>query len=216
MIKINTSGDYVQLIYVDPVGESVQQELKSDTDAFEVSYDSEGKLYMQFGAMTFQNPDPADFVIDGSPVTDAADFISKLNALFTGGGGGVTIYTGDGSLSGDRTVDLNGHEIKFSSPTYPDGLIYADDETGQVAIGDINGPAYINCNPGVGISYGDASATNFFNGIVAIQGGITGNVKLLSIEEFSDNASALSGGVPSGGVYYTNVAGDFILKIALD
>ncbi len=114
MIKIDTSGDYVQLIYVDPVGESVQQELKSDTDAFEVSYDSEGKLYLQFGLMKFENPDPTDFTINDVAVTDAADFITKLNALFTGGGGGgATIYTGDGDLTGDREVGLEGHSLRF-------------------------------------------------------------------------------------------------------
>jgi hypothetical protein len=30
-----------------------------------------------------------------------------------GGGGGTTIYTGDGSLSGDRQVNLDGHELAF-------------------------------------------------------------------------------------------------------
>lgn len=29
-------------------------------------------------------------------------------------GGGVTIYTGDGSLEGNRIVDLNGHDLSFS------------------------------------------------------------------------------------------------------
>ncbi len=119
MIKINTSGDYVQLIYVDPVTESVQQELRSDTDAFECSYDSDGKLFMQFGAMRFENPDPTDFTINGVAVTDAADFISKLSALFTGGSGGNTIYTGDGSLSGDRIISTNDHSLSIGESDYP-------------------------------------------------------------------------------------------------
>ncbi len=112
MIKINTSGDYVQLIYVDPVDESVQQELKSDTDAFECSYDSDGKLFMQFGAMRFENPDPTDFTINGVAVTDAADFISKLNALFTGGGWGTTGTIA--TLTGNSTVDLDGNILSIN------------------------------------------------------------------------------------------------------
>jgi hypothetical protein len=31
----------------------------------------------------------------------------------SGSGGGNTIYTGDGSLSGDRTIDLNGHNLQW-------------------------------------------------------------------------------------------------------
>ncbi len=117
MIKINTSGDYVQLIYVDPVGESVQQELKSDTDAFECSYDSNGSLYLQFGLMRFENPDPTDFTINGVAVTDAADFISKLNALFTGGGGGGGWGTSGtiATLTGNGTVDLDGNQLIFKN-----------------------------------------------------------------------------------------------------
>ncbi len=122
MIKINTSGDYVQLIYVDPVTESVQQELRSDTDAFECSYDSEGKLFMQFGAMRFENPDPTDFIIDGVAVTDAADFITKLSALFTGThtfNGDVGIYTnGDPALATQESfliANNNGIQIGWQN-----------------------------------------------------------------------------------------------------
>lgn len=98
MIKIQASGDYVQLIYVDVIGESVQEELKSDSDAVEVSYSSNGKIYLKFGKMTFDDADPTGFKIGGSAVISAADFVSKFNALFSfsGGGpagGGVTSVT---------------------------------------------------------------------------------------------------------------------------
>jgi hypothetical protein len=39
---------------------------------------------------------------------------------------------------------------------------------------------------------------------------------LMSLAPFADNAAALSGGVPNGGLYYTDVAGEFIIKQAHD
>src|SRR6476646_8137453 len=88
MIKIQPSGDYVQLIYVDPVQESVQQELKSDNDAIEYSSRSNGRVYLQFGTMTFEDIEPTEFEIDGDAVTDADDFVTKLTALFSSQSGG--------------------------------------------------------------------------------------------------------------------------------
>jgi hypothetical protein len=218
MIKIETSGDYVQLIYVDPVGESVQQELKSDTDAFEVSYDSEGKLYMQFGAMTFQNPDPTDFVIDGVAVTDAADFIGKLNALFTGGGGGgATIYTADGSLPEDRTVSLNGHTLFFNDgdvshimlALYPE----AGEERSQIrsfssetanAVTELS--LFSSDDSGYKFNLFAYDATN----TVSINGDATDNSLThlaghhnFNLLEFADNAAAVTGGLVAGDLYHT-------------
>ncbi len=140
MIKIQTSGDYVQLIYVDPVQESVQQELKSDTDAFECSYDSDGKLFMQFGSMRFENPDPTDFEIDGVAITDSADFISKLNALFTGGGGGGWGTSGTvATLTGSASLDANGNEFGIHNARF-----FVNTETDQTALTLQDGTSQLN------------------------------------------------------------------------
>jgi hypothetical protein len=216
MIKINTSGDYVQLIYVDPVQESVQQELKSDTDAFECSYDSEGKLYLQFGLMRFENPDPTDFIVNDVAVTDAADFISKLNALFTGGGGGgVTIYTGDGSLSADRRVDIAGHDFQIqNTPSFPRFKIVgtATLEETQVFSNDGLGYAnlYLKSSSDQGLYEFYLEAFDNVNHIEiegnAIENQIeysAGNHVFNGLGDFADDAAAAIGGVPINGLYHT-------------
>lgn len=44
------------------------------------------------------------------------DLVTAANA---GGGGGVTIYTGDDSITGDRIADLAGHSVTFSQDGNP-------------------------------------------------------------------------------------------------
>jgi hypothetical protein len=194
MIKINTSGDYVQLIYVDAIGESVQQEVKSDTDAFECSYDSDGKLYLQFGLMRFENPDPTDFTINGVAVTDAADFISKLDALFTGGGG-ATIYTGDGSLSGDRTVDLNGHDLTISDLSGNFKLYMASAEKNiylqSSPDGDIISALTLNSDLAGDVDFLLYASDNSHNNVR-----ITGNAKTSGIEYAADTHTFKLGTAP--------------------
>ncbi len=229
MIKINTSGDYVQLIYVDPVQESVQQELRSDTDAFECSYDSDGKLFMQFGAMRFENPDPTDFTINDVAVTDAADFISKLNALFTGGGGGgATIYTGNGSLSGDRIIDLDDHNFFFDydGQHFFSIVLTEGEEKYEITVpSSENPPAYSTLK----ISSNSDDGYKFFiqahdenTGSVAIVGNVVDNTITytagvhsirnaivatdLLLLDFVDDAAAAAGGVVIGQLYHNSGA----------
>jgi hypothetical protein len=44
----------------------------------------------------------------------------------------------------------------------------------------------------------------------------TGHFRMNGLNEFTDNVAALAGGVPSGGLYYTESGGERILKIAYD
>ncbi len=205
MIKINTSGDYVQLIYVDPVQESVQQELKSDTDAFECSYDSEGKLYMQFGLMRFENPDPTDFTINGSAVTDAADFISKLNALFTGGGGGGF----PASISQDTEVDLAGNELSFTSGGQ-DFLSLSPEQAYLASTPDGDVYTILNLSSGTSTFF-QLTSSNNSGSPVQITGDGTSKIlfydagfqQFNGINEFVDDAAAAAGGVPVNGLYHS-------------
>jgi hypothetical protein len=137
MIKIDPSGDYVQLKYVDTLGEYVQEELLSDSDAIEYSSSSNGKLYLQFGKMTFQDIEPTEFEIDGVAVTDAADFITKLTALFSGGGGSGSSFfptSGTGTATGDITGQLDGHIFQIQEEDYPVPAIMVDPTGGQMRV----------------------------------------------------------------------------------
>lgn len=151
--------------------------------------------------------------------------------------GGTTIYTGDGSLEGDRVLNLNGHELQFLDSQGRIFGYWSEDEvvsytqasdgigtTFLAAYADSVGTAVkfwlSSAGGGTNVSIiGDSvsgqishSATiNDFVGLVQANGGLT-----LSINGYADNAAALSGGVPSGGVYYTDVSGERILKQAHD
>src|SRR5438045_1525403 len=47
-------------------------------------------------------------------------------------GGGVTIYTGDGSLSGNRTVDLNGHQLLIGPDVFPSSTHFFIDPVANI------------------------------------------------------------------------------------
>lgn len=227
MIKIQPSGDYVQLIYVDPVGESVQQELKSDTDAFECSYDSDGKLFMQFGAMRFENPDPTDFTINGSAVADAADFISKLNALFTGGSSGSSFLpvTGTGTATGNITGDLNGHNLLLESGGLPRLFANVADPANESAgFSAFNTDGDGNSGQCVALVTATSIQTyieSFYqDGLKDAKINLYANATESEIEliadkynfpnllplDFANDGAAASGGVEVGGLYHTSGA----------
>ena len=86
----------------------------------------------------------------------ASDLIDSANE--GGGGGGVTIYTGDGSLSGDRTVDLNGHFLMYR---FSGSGMSLGSETDNVALviggNDFEVGDYYNNNSGTNISLNTAA-----------------------------------------------------------
>jgi hypothetical protein len=94
MIQLNVSGSYVSLV----VNGSIQEELNKDTDQVEYNKYSDGKVSLIFGRRSFVQVSPTDFEIDGEAVTDAADFVTKLEAVFTRygaapGGSSYLVYT---------------------------------------------------------------------------------------------------------------------------
>jgi hypothetical protein len=70
------------------------------------------------------NPLKIEGLIAGSDTTlltiDGSNVIHTLNASSLTAS---TIYTADGSLSGDRIVDISTNSLNFSSSTYPDNLV---------------------------------------------------------------------------------------------
>ena len=79
MIQLNVSGNYVTLV----VNGSSQEELHKDTDAIEFSRYQDGKVSLVFGRRSFYLETATNFEINGSAVTDADDFITKLRAVFS-------------------------------------------------------------------------------------------------------------------------------------
>ena len=91
MVQLTVSGDYVTVT----VNGSIQEEVNKTTDAIEYNKYSDGKVSLSIGRRSFEMVDPTDFEIDGDAVTDAADFVTKLTAVFSSGGGGSSylVYT---------------------------------------------------------------------------------------------------------------------------
>jgi hypothetical protein len=182
------------------------------------------------------------------------------------GGGGNTIYTGDGSLSGDRIIDPNGHFLKVltTSDTYSQLYINPSILDGQTTYIAANSPtahtfigAYSNSDDGYAFSIfsdnqGDGTKNvdlvgNCLDGSIYMRGNgdlslknIDGTVSLVvngtnstiihtadthtfngvhfniaNLQNFANNAAAITGGLNVGDLYYTNTAGDGVLKIVL-
>ena len=60
----------------------------------------------------------------------------------------------------------------------------------------------------------DIQATNGYLTLGTTSGPTS--LRLNDLQEFANNAAAILGGLPNGGVYYTTVSGDRILKIVND
>ncbi|MGL6283960.1 MAG: hypothetical protein ACRC2J_16275 [Microcoleaceae cyanobacterium] len=79
MNNLILSGDYVRLV----VNGSEQEELNRNTDDVEYNRYSDGKVSLKFGRRTIEMVDPTTFQIDGVAVVGAADFVTKIETLFT-------------------------------------------------------------------------------------------------------------------------------------
>ena len=77
MIQLNVSGDYITVV----VNNSTQEVINKTLDNIEYNRYSDGKVSLTIGRRNFDYVDPALFEIDGEAVTDAADFVTKLNAV---------------------------------------------------------------------------------------------------------------------------------------
>jgi hypothetical protein len=79
------------------------------------------------------------------------NFIRKsICSLQTGGGGGGnTIYTGDGSLPTDRTIDLGGHNLEFQQSGVDWFSMIPGNFTTQIRATDGTGTTYLVLNADV-------------------------------------------------------------------
>lgn len=94
-------------------------------------------------------------------------------------GGGVTIYTGDGQLSGDRLVELNGHLLYLSDAagTYLQLDPKAGEEVVRLAAhsSEKNSDSYLHLNSSTDVGWGfELSSSNAINE-VAIEGDAVAN-----------------------------------------
>ncbi len=96
------------------------------------------------------------------------------NSIEIGGGSGSgdTLYTGDGTLAGNRTVELNGKSLKF-----------LDNETDWLVIDQtVDGEtSFLNAVNGAGNIGGVGSATNAGETAAFLKAGFNNNEKLASI-----------------------------------
>ena len=104
---------------------------------------------------------------------------------------------------------------------FPRGFIYIDNNTGELFVRNAeNGVAADWVSNVVGIDSVLADeAPLTANREIQLNGfyiSIGGGPIIISANDFADNAAALSGGVPSGGLYYTTDGTERILKMAHD
>lgn len=84
--------------------------------SIEWRYTKDGDLFFSFDEVEHHIKDMSDIEFNGVPLSSAADFETQIKALFpgyAGGDGSNTIYSANGQINSDRTVDLNGNEINF-------------------------------------------------------------------------------------------------------
>jgi hypothetical protein len=185
MIQLNVSGSYVSLV----VNGSIQEELNKDTDQVGYNKYSDGKVSLIFGRRSFEQVSPTDFEIDGEAVTDAADFVTKLEAVFTRYGaapGGSSPYL-------VASVTLTDAQIK-ALPTTPFEIVAYPGANKYIRFigGDIM--------PDVVVSYGNINITGSilimaYEGLDYISNGLVENEieNLLNSNIYSQFSPAVSG-----------------------
>jgi len=114
---------------------------------------------------------------------------------------GPTIYTGDGSLSGDRVVDFSGHKMEFSSSIGEIGFGRANPDNYLFWIEDSTGEYIVH------VDVTDGSQTSIFG---AINHTNDGNAGLLETTAFDDQANASLHAV------FNDVVGSAIIKAHAD
>lgn len=110
----------------------------------------------------------------------------------------------------------------YGTSNYPDGIFSVDDASEEVRIGDWNegatGTKFV-VEMAAGIARFDNIAHTGLFGIntptpsVALD--VIGDVNLGSLQDFTDNAAAITGGLSVGNLYYTSSGGDGLLKIVI-
>ena len=68
--------------------------------------------------------------------TNANNYYDGTAWVAPGGGGGTTIYSGDGTLAGDRTVTMNGNSLQFTGSDYITRVF----STGRLSINRASSP----------------------------------------------------------------------------
>lgn len=126
------------------------------------------------------------------------------------------------TLTLDRTIELAGKLLKVAQA----GQVILSIDFLNNAIFLINNPAQVPQSAIIDLTGGQLVLTAHDNdgGTVIIDmDGLNNNIRYQAgthifegIEEFADNASALAGGVLSGGLYFTDVSGERIVKTAFE
>lgn len=157
--------------------------------------------------------------LTATPVNGAIEYDGTNFWITTSGvrsalaaGGGSSIYTTDGALTNNRTVDMDGFPI-----TWNDAGLFRITE-GNVTVGgtyDFNDGvdflAYdaanssnlvLNSGTGMTFEYVDIPGVSVLSSL-----GVDGTgIKLVGIQEFADNAAAITGGLTAGYLYRTGDA----------
>lgn len=155
-----------------------------------------------------------------------------------GGGGATTIYTGDGVLSGNRTIDLDGNSlvIQQSGQTYfslaptagSESVFFqasnfTDDGNTSVmsaSTTDTSASLFFNANFNDGAKtaevYAFADATTSTITHTADTHTFNGeHINLANLRDFATNADAISGGLNPGDQYYTRTVDEAVMKIVV-
>lgn len=89
-----------------------------NSNEFRSSYNKQIVTNEEGGAFSITTPSPTngDYY---APLSVNGNFADNTGNITTGGGGGNTIYTGDDSLLGARSVDLAGNSLRFLHNSQP-------------------------------------------------------------------------------------------------
>jgi len=157
---------------------------------------------------------------------EITDLTRKVNFLLytnSQGGGGTTIYTGDGSLAGSREVTLGGNTLAWTGTAGSSITSTADSHTFNGSF--INAPltdgtavATITAiaHTGDDVYFQMRAQETGQNAVSIVGNGATSSITstadhhiYVGVQEFADNAAAITGGLATGTIYRT---GD-LLKI---
>lgn len=155
----------------------------------------------------------AQLTIDGNPITNESDFdtaISNLTKSTTsGGGGGVTIYTGDGTIDasetgGVRTIHLGDNQLIISS----DEAQYIFDPSGSLQL-NYNGINWLFINTQetdeeILITSWSSEEPGHYTQIASYAGSDVGGIRfILESNRGSDGVVRLEGNATTNELIYT-------------
>lgn len=143
----------------------------------------------------------------------AADWVSQA-----GGGGGTTIYTGDGSLAGNRIVDLDGNTLEFKQgannflsidPTADSeqSILRAYNTTDDDNYGQFHAlTSATDATAKMLAAFNEVKLAQIQAFADASSSSITSTADAhiyVGVQEFADNAAAITGGLAVGTLYRT-------------